>query len=94
MRDYVRKICGPNTIIVHVDCPIEECARRDPKGMYAQLVDGKFKGSPFTGKHPDATYERPSIVNLEADYRMPTSKFSIDSCATSIVQTLEHGGYL
>jgi adenylyl-sulfate kinase len=66
MRDYVRSLCGEDdTLIIHVDASIEECARRDPKGMYAQLEDGKFKGNPFTGVHPDAPYERPKVKYVE-----------------------------
>jgi len=94
MRDYVRKLCGESTIIVHVDCPIEECARRDPKGMYAQLVDGEFKGVPFTGVHPDAPYEEPSILFNDADYRFPTDKFSLEVCVNNIIKILEYRGFL
>ena len=48
---------------VFVDTPIEECARRDPKGLYARVRAGEIKG--FTGI--DAPYERPEAPELRID---------------------------
>jgi len=42
-------------IEVFVDTPFEECAARDPKGLYAKALDGEIKN--FTGL--DSPYERP-----------------------------------
>ena len=42
-------------IEVFVDTPFEECAKRDPKGLYAQALAGKLKN--FTGV--DSPYEAP-----------------------------------
>jgi bifunctional enzyme CysN/CysC len=42
-------------IEVHVDTDVDECARRDPKGLYAKARAGEIKG--FTGV--DAPYEPP-----------------------------------
>ena len=42
-------------IEVHVDTDVDECARRDPKGLYARARAGEIKG--FTGV--DAPYEPP-----------------------------------
>ena len=46
---------------VFVDTPLEECERRDPKGLYARARGGKLRG--FTGI--DAPYERPREPDLE-----------------------------
>jgi len=58
-RDDVRQMVNntPNThfIEVFVDTPIEECERRDTKGMYAKARRGEITG--FTGV--DDPYERP-----------------------------------
>lgn len=101
MRDYVLDLCGDKeTIIVHVNAPIDECARRDPKGMYAQLEDGKFKGNPFTGMHPDAPYEEPKLRNWsfmgfgEADLKLETQSLSIDECADKIILWLKVRGFV
>ncbi len=62
-RDQVRKIheeAGMSFIEIFVDVPIEECEKRDPKGLYkkarAALAEGKPMG--FTGI--DDPYEAPS----------------------------------
>lgn len=55
-RDMVRNLVGDGEFIeVFVDTPIEECIRRDPKGLYAKAKAGKLKN--FTGI--DAPYEAP-----------------------------------
>lgn len=50
---------------IFVDTPIEECKRRDPKGLYARALAGKIKH--FTGI--DSPYETPenAEVVLETD---------------------------
>jgi len=45
---------------VFVDTPIEECERRDPKGLYAKARAGELKG--FTGV--DSPYEAPEDPDL------------------------------
>ena len=45
---------------VFVDTPIEECERRDPKGLYAKARAGEIKG--FTGI--DDPYEAPAEAEL------------------------------
>ncbi len=46
---------------VFVNTPLEECERRDPKGLYARARCGKITG--FTGV--DAPYEPPREADLE-----------------------------
>lgn len=50
-------------IEVFVDTPVEECERRDPKGLYARARAGEIKG--FTGI--DAPYEPPEHPELRVD---------------------------
>jgi adenylylsulfate kinase len=55
-RDQVRAIFAENEFIeVFVDCPLEECERRDPKQLYAKARAGEIKD--FTGI--DSPYEAP-----------------------------------
>jgi bifunctional enzyme CysN/CysC len=55
-REAVRNlVSGDEFMEVFVDTPIEECIRRDPKGLYAKAQAGTIKN--FTGF--DAPYERP-----------------------------------
>jgi bifunctional enzyme CysN/CysC len=56
-REMVRRLMPDGEFIeVFVDTPIDECARRDPKGLYAKAKAGKIKN--FTGF--DAPYEAPT----------------------------------
>ncbi|QAZ41777.1 adenylyl-sulfate kinase [Mesorhizobium sp. Pch-S] len=48
-------MAGGEFVEVFVDTPFEECARRDPKGLYARALRGEIKN--FTGV--DSPYEPP-----------------------------------
>ncbi|WP_394889854.1 sulfate adenylyltransferase subunit CysN [Mesorhizobium sp. AaZ16] len=55
-RRMAREMMGEGEFIeVFVDTPFEECAARDPKGLYAKALGGEIKN--FTGL--DSPYERP-----------------------------------
>ena len=55
-RDTVRRLVAEGEFIeVFIDTPIDECARRDPKGLYAKAKAGTITN--FTGF--DAPYEPP-----------------------------------
>ncbi|NEX78165.1 adenylyl-sulfate kinase [Bacillus thermocopriae] len=55
-RDQVRAIFEEGEFIeVYIDCPLEECERRDPKQLYAKARRGEIKD--FTGI--DSPYEAP-----------------------------------
>jgi bifunctional enzyme CysN/CysC len=62
MREAHREANLPFTE-VFVDTPIEECERRDPKGLYARARAGEIKG--LTGI--DAPYEPPAHPELRID---------------------------
>jgi len=69
-RNMVRELVGDGEFIeVFVDTPIDECVRRDPKGLYAKARSGKIKN--FTGI--DAPYEAPSApeVHLKTQDQQP-----------------------
>jgi bifunctional enzyme CysN/CysC len=60
-RELVRGLISSDEFIeVFVDTPIEECARRDPKGLYAKAKAGTIKN--FTGI--DAPYEAPETPEV------------------------------
>jgi bifunctional enzyme CysN/CysC len=65
---------------VFVDTPVQECERRDPKGLYARARAGKIKG--FTGI--DAPYEPPE----HAELRIDTTVTSVSQAVDRIVQLL------
>jgi adenylyl-sulfate kinase len=62
-RDRVRAVhadAGLRFVEVFVDTPLEECERRDPKGLYAKARAGELKG--MTGI--DDPYEPPARPEL------------------------------
>lgn len=65
-REMVRSIVGDDRFIeVFVDCPIEVCIERDPKGIYAKAIAGEIKD--FTGvSAPYEPPENPEII-IKAD---------------------------
>jgi adenylylsulfate kinase len=65
-RDQVRAIFAEGEFIeVFVDCPLEECERRDPKQLYVKARRGEIKD--FTGI--DSPYEAPEHpeITLRSD---------------------------
>ncbi|MBY8937817.1 MULTISPECIES: adenylyl-sulfate kinase [Pseudomonas] len=68
-RALARRVIGDqNFIEVHIDTPLTECERRDPKGLYGKARQGLIKN--FTGI--DSAYEAPvapkiRINTLEED---------------------------
>lgn len=75
--------CGKNDgtfIEVFVDCPVEICESRDPKGMYRKAREGLIKE--FTGI--SAPYEVP----LSPEIRVPTHSYSLQDGVQIIIQYL------
>ncbi|MHC9291323.1 adenylyl-sulfate kinase [Mycobacterium sp. LTG2003] len=67
-------------IEVHVATPVEECARRDPKGLYARAKAGELTG--LTGV--DAPYEAPENPDLVLD----TTGADIDDLVDQVITLL------
>jgi adenylylsulfate kinase len=78
-RDFVRGLCA-NFIEVHVSTPIEECERRDVKGLYARARRGEIRH--FTGI--DDPYEPPAAADLVVD----TSRISVDDASRRVLDVL------
>jgi bifunctional enzyme CysN/CysC len=66
-RQMVRELVGAEEFLeVYVDTPLEECMKRDPKGLYARAREGKIKN--FTGiDSPYEAPENPEVVINTAD---------------------------
>ena len=54
-RDAARKLIGNDFNEIFVDTKLEECIKRDPKGLYKKALSGEINN--FTGI--DAPYEAP-----------------------------------
>jgi adenylylsulfate kinase len=83
-RDLVEEF-GP-FVEVHVKASVEECARRDVKGLYARAFAGEIKG--FTGV--DDPYEEPAAAELVVD----TEEHEPGDSARIIIARLEELGVL
>jgi adenylylsulfate kinase-like enzyme len=67
-------------IEVFVDTPLEECERRDSKGLYARAKAGLIKN--FTGI--DSPYEVPE----QPDLRLDTTQLSLQQSAARVMALL------
>ena len=75
-RDFVRKLCS-NFVEIYVATPLEECERRDVKGLYARARRGEIKN--FTGI--DDPYEPPEHPELILE----TRALSVDECVAKVL---------
>jgi bifunctional enzyme CysN/CysC len=76
----LHEAAGLPFVEVHVDTPLEECERRDPKGLYARARAGDLPG--FTGV--DAPYEPPEDPEL----RLSTLDVNVTRSVEAIVAAL------
>ena len=84
-RQMAREIVAPHPFIeVFVDTPLDECIRRDPKGLYARAKAGEIPN--FTGL--DSPYEAPD----EPELRLSTLGRGVDALAETLIETLRERG--
>jgi bifunctional enzyme CysN/CysC len=81
-RNHARSRFEPDEFVeIHIDAPLEECERRDPKGLYAQARRGELVN--FTGI--DSNYEPP----VAPEIRLDTVAKSPDECVDLILFYLD-----
>ena len=85
VRDMVFKE-GGDFLLVHVATPLEECEKRDRKGLYAQARAGKIKN--FTGI--DDPYEEPKDADVTFD---TTGKHPSELVDVIVEHIKAHGFY-
>jgi len=73
-------------IEVWIDCPVEECEKRDPKGLYKKAREGIIKD--FTGI--SAPYEEP----LKPELHIRSDKESTEESVARITKYLVENGYI
>jgi adenylyl-sulfate kinase len=85
IRDQIRAQI-PRFVEVFVSCPVEECARRDVKGLYEKAMKGEI--SNFTGVNdPYEPPENPELV-------LETNVLSREECVARLVAKLEDLGLI
>jgi len=73
-------------ILVYVKCSVEECEKRDIKGMYAKAKAGEITG--FTGvDDPFEEPENPEII-------VETDKQTLEESKEIVLNWLDENGYL
>jgi adenylyl-sulfate kinase len=78
-RENVKRIVGyGNFVEIFVNTPIDECERRDVKGLYTKARAGEIKN--FTGV--SAPYEAPMAPDIEID----TTKVSVEEAVAVILE--------
>ena len=81
MREMAANIIGKDDFVeVYVSTPIEECERRDVKGLYAKARKGEIKN--FTGI--SAPFEAPLHPALSLD----TSKLSLEESVNRLLELI------
>ena len=86
-RRMVRELVGDGEFIeIFIDTPIEECIRRDPKGLYSRARAGKIKN--FTGiDSPYEVPEHPEIV-------ISTSDATAQEAARQVIEEMRSRGVI
>ena len=85
VRDYNRRVIG-NFVEVYVKASVEECEKRDVKGLYKKARAGEITG--FTGV--DDPYEEP----LHAEVVCDTEHETPEQSAEKVAKRLEELGFL
>ena len=80
-RRNAKEIIGDSFVEVYVSTPLEECERRDVKGLYQDARLGKIAN--FTGI--SGRYEEPENPDIVVD----TSKHSLEECLDILLEGLE-----
>lgn len=75
-RDFIRKLCR-NFMEIYVSTPLDECERRDVKGLYARARKGEIQN--FTGISDP--YEPPDNPDLMLD----TLSLGVDQCVEKVL---------
>ncbi|MBB5324993.1 adenylylsulfate kinase [Anoxybacillus tepidamans] len=82
-RQLVRQLLEADEFIeIYVKCPLEECEKRDPKGLYKKARNGEIRE--FTGI--DSPYEEPSSPELIVE----THLYSLEECVNQVIAYLRH----
>jgi bifunctional enzyme CysN/CysC len=86
-RRMVRELLPEGDFIeIFVDTPLEDCMKRDPKGLYAKAVKGEIAN--FTGV--TSPYEAPE----SAEIVLPTAELSAPEAADQVIAELTRRGLI
>lgn len=75
-----------NLILVHVDCSLDECIRRDVKGLYKKALAGEIKN--YTGI--DSPFDDP----IDPEIVLNTEEREIEDCVNEVMEYLKDNQYV
>lgn len=89
-RELVREMVeeAGRFVLIYVECPVEVCKSRDPKGLYEKAERGEIKN--FTGVNDP--FEAPQ----EGEYQIKinTSEQSVEQSTQAVIEGLERLGLI
>jgi bifunctional enzyme CysN/CysC len=86
-RDFVRSILADDRFYeTFIDCDIEVCKQRDPKGLYKKALAGQING--FTGI--DSPYEAP----VNPDLRLKSDTKPVEELVEEVITKLKEDGII
>jgi adenylylsulfate kinase len=85
VRAHARREIG-RFLEVYTKCSLEECMRRDVKGMYRKAIEGKIKE--FTGVSDP--YEEP----VDPEILLETAKETLEESTAKVLAKMRELGYL
>ena len=85
-REFARSLVGRDFYLCHVDCPVEVCRERDPKGLYEKAEAGELLS--FTGV--SLPYEKPEDAELVLD----STRHDPETLGSLVIEMLERDGVI
>ena len=85
-REFARSLVGRDFYLCYVDCPVEVCRERDPKGLYEKAEAGELLS--FTGV--SLPYEKPEDAELVLD----STEYDPTTLSNFVIEMLEKDGVI
>lgn len=86
-RAMAQEIIGNGFVELFINAPLEECIKRDAKGLYKKALDGEIDN--FIGISPQNPYEPPQSPDLEIE----SANFSLEENVNKIFNFLQFERY-
>lgn len=80
IRNMARDIIGEKFFLVYVKCPLNICATRDVKGLYAKVKSGEIKE--FTGI--SSPFDEPINADIVVDTSLEPVSASVDNILSAL----------
>lgn len=84
-RKYAREILSPHFLEVFIKADLQECIRRDVKGLYKRALAGEIEN--LIGVSPQTPYEEPASPEIAVDTEYEQIAESVDKIMNLFAQT-------